>query len=203
MQKKYYAVKNGRNTGVFRSWEECRKSIDAFSGAVYKSFKTLAEANDYLNQNVEFHEKKEVYEIDNSEEAKAYVDGSYDDATKSFSYGIVFFYKGKMFEFSKAFKSNELSSMRNVAGEIKGAEAAMQYCIDQNIHKLKIYHDYEGISRWCLGEWQATKKGTISYVSFYNKIKNKLKVKFVKVKGHSGDKYNELADKLAKKALGI
>ena len=79
----------------------------------------------------------------------------------------------------------------------------MQYCIDQNIPKLKIYHDYEGISRWCLGEWQAAKKGTISYVSFYNKIKNKLKVKFVKVKGHSGDKYNELADKLAKKALGI
>ena len=99
MQKKYYAVKNGRNTGIFRSWEECRKSIDAFSGAVYKSFKTLAEANDYLNQNVEFHEKKEVYEIDNSEEAKAYVDGSYDDATKSFYYGIVFFYYGKMFDF--------------------------------------------------------------------------------------------------------
>lgn len=201
MQKKYYAVKSGRNTGVFRSWEECKKSIDAFSGAIYKSFKTLTEAEDYLNQGLELHEEKEVYE--NDKEATVYVDGSYDDTTKSFSYGIVFFYNGEMLEFSKAFKSNELSSMRNVAGEIKGAEAAMQYCIDQNIPKLKIYHDYEGISRWCLGEWQATKKGTISYVSFYNKIKNKLKVKFVKVKGHSGDKYNELADKLAKKALGI
>ena len=28
-------------------------------------------------------------------------------------------------------------------------------------------------------------------------------VTFVKVKGHSGDKYNDLADKLAKEALGI
>jgi len=28
-------------------------------------------------------------------------------------------------------------------------------------------------------------------------------IDFIKVKGHSGDKYNELADKLAKKALGI
>ena len=31
----------------------------------------------------------------------------------------------------------------------------------------------------------------------------KIDIKFVKVKGHSGDKYNDIADKLAKKALGI
>jgi len=171
MAKKYYAVRKGRNTGVFETWDECKKSVSGFSGAAYKSFTSREEALDFVNGTKSVEDKEEGEE--KQSEAFAYVDGSYDDATKSFSYGIVFFYKGKMFEFSKAFKSNELSSMRNVAGEIKGAEAAMQYCIDQNIPKLKIYHDYEGISRWCLGEWQATKKGTISYVSFYNKIKNK------------------------------
>ena len=34
-------------------------------------------------------------------------------------------------------------------------------------------------------------------------IKKYVDIKFVKVKGHSGDKYNDLADKLAKEALGI
>ncbi|HHQ8780133.1 TPA: RNase H family protein, partial [Clostridioides difficile] len=33
--------------------------------------------------------------------------------------------------------------------------------------------------------------------------KNKLNVKFTKVKAHSGNKYNEEADKLAKKAIGV
>ena len=31
----------------------------------------------------------------------------------------------------------------------------------------------------------------------------KLDISFVKVRGHSGDKYNDMADELAKKAAGI
>ena len=38
---------------------------------------------------------------------------------------------------------------------------------------------------------------------FYNSVKEQLEVIFVKVKGHSNDKYNDIADLLAKKALGL
>ena len=43
---KYYAVKNGRKTGIFTDWETCRAQVEGFSGAEYKSFaeKELAEA---------------------------------------------------------------------------------------------------------------------------------------------------------------
>jgi ribonuclease HI len=44
MAKKYYVVWQGRETGIFNDWESCKKSIDRFAGAKYKSFKTLAEA---------------------------------------------------------------------------------------------------------------------------------------------------------------
>jgi ribonuclease HI len=37
-KKKYYVVWKGRETGVFDSWEECKKHIDGFEGAEYKSF---------------------------------------------------------------------------------------------------------------------------------------------------------------------
>jgi ribonuclease HI len=30
-----------------------------------------------------------------------------------------------------------------------------------------------------------------------------MELKFVKVRGHSGDKYNDMADALARKALGL
>ena len=97
----------------------------------------------------------------------------------------------------------ELALMHNVAGEIKGSEAAMQYAVDHNIPEITIYHDYEGIAKWCTGAWKATKPGTIAYQSFYREAVKKVKVHFVKVKGHSNDKYNDMADQLAKKALGI
>lgn len=93
--------------------------------------------------------------------------------------------------------------MRNVAGEIKGAQKAMQFCVNNDIGSIDIYYDYDGIEKWCTGVWKAKKSGTIAYKTFYDSIKDKIRVKFVKVVGHSGDKYNDLADKLAKSALGI
>ena len=44
MAKKYYVVWQGRETGIFNDWDTCKKKIDRFAGAKYKSYKTLAEA---------------------------------------------------------------------------------------------------------------------------------------------------------------
>ena len=93
--------------------------------------------------------------------------------------------------------------MHNVAGEIKGAEAAMQDAIDHGIPKIAIYHDYEGIAKWCLGLWKTNKEGTKAYKAFYEEAKKKIAIRFVKVTGHSGDTYNEMADRLAREALGL
>lgn len=46
-------------------------------------------------------------------------------------------------------------------------------------------------------------EGTKAYKAFYDGIKDKLHVRFIKVKGHSNDKYNDMADMLAKEALGL
>ncbi len=46
---KYYAVANGYQTGIFRTWEETKPLVNGYSGAKYKSFKTLEEAQQYLN----------------------------------------------------------------------------------------------------------------------------------------------------------
>lgn len=44
-KQKYYVVWFGNPTGVFDSWEKCKKAITGITGAQYKSFTTLAEAN--------------------------------------------------------------------------------------------------------------------------------------------------------------
>ena len=45
---KLYAVRKGFKPGVYRSWKECERQVKGFSGAVYKSFKTLAEATTFV-----------------------------------------------------------------------------------------------------------------------------------------------------------
>jgi len=44
MAKKFYVVWQGRETGIFTDWNTCKKQVDQFAGAKYKSFKTLYEA---------------------------------------------------------------------------------------------------------------------------------------------------------------
>ena len=44
MAKKFYVVWQGRQTGIFTDWDTCKKQVDAFAGAKYKSFKTRADA---------------------------------------------------------------------------------------------------------------------------------------------------------------
>lgn len=207
MADKFYAVKTGKKPGVYLNWSDCKAQVDGFIGAKYKSFKTYEEAADFAGLDDGFKQLSLFDKVESSvpfsdkENAVAYVDGSYNPETRKFSYGVVMFHNNKEIHLSEMVDDEELALMRNVAGEIKGAEAAMHYAYSKNCKTLTLYHDYEGISKWCLGLWKANKPGTIAYKQFYDGIKLNLNVKFVKVKGHSGDYYNDLADRLAKKEL--
>ena len=195
MKKNFYAVKCGRKTGIFSTWQECREQIDGFSGAEFKGFATYDDALCYLGS-----EKKEDLPVC---EAVAYTDGSFLLSEGRYSFGVVLFMGEEKLEFSKSFEDADMASMRNVAGEISGAAFAMDYCVKNHINSLEIRYDYEGVEKWCTGEWQTNKTGTAEYAKYYNSIKDKLSVVFTKVKGHSGDKFNDEADALAKAALGI
>lgn len=211
MAQKYYAVKVGMTTGIFETWEECKASVDGYPGALYKSFKNLSDAYAYMGwegkQLSLFDMNEDTSDADipfsNSVKAIAYVDGSFNTATNEFGYGVVMFHDGRQIHLSDSFNDEEMASMRNVAGEIYGSMAAMEYAIKNNVSNLTIYYDYMGISKWCTGEWKTNKKGTILYKKYYDQAKKKVNISFEKVKGHSGDKYNDLADSLAKKACGV
>lgn len=220
-KKKYYGVKVGKTPGVYLTWEKCKSQVDGYSGAVYKSFPTLAEAEEFVGVHGAMAAPDSV-ELGFSEcgaaepefrpgetaepefppgEAVAYVDGSYNAATGEYSCGLVFLYGGEEIHIAQKGESEELASMRNVAGEILGAELAMRKAVEMRIHSLSIYHDYQGIASWCLGEWKTNKEGTRAYKEYFDSISQDLKIRFVKVKGHSGDKYNDIADELAKSVI--
>ena len=206
MAQKYYAVRQGKVPGIYLSWDACRAQVYGYSQAVYKSFPTREEAEKFMQNDTAPMNDTLTEDADGTEPGllKAYVDGSYiPTKADSFAYGVVFLDENGIQTASGVSTDPDLATMRNVAGEIHGAAYAMQYALEKGYKKLCIYHDYEGIARWCLGDWKTNREGTRAYKAYYDSIKDRLEIHFVKVKGHSGDTYNEMADQLAKKALGL
>ncbi len=46
----YYAVKKGKKTGIYTSWDEAKAQVTNFSNPIYKKFQTKQEAEDFMNQ---------------------------------------------------------------------------------------------------------------------------------------------------------
>lgn len=193
-KKKFYAVKKGFNTGIFLTWAECQKQTQGFKGALFKSFPTEKEAQDYLLDKPADNLNETV-----DERFYIYVDGSYING--QYSWGMAIYRQGQLIDtFNGIGTSPEASELHNVAGEIQGAIEATKWAIAHD-EKIVICHDYIGLSEWALGNWKTNKNLTKEYALFMKPYLHL--VTFKKVAGHTGVSGNELADKLAKQALGL
>ena len=195
-KKKYYAVKTGKTRGIFLTWEDCRLSVDGYPGAEYKSFSTEEEAQSYLNG------AKEYPPDHLPGQAVAYVDGSFDVKIGRYSFGCILITpEGEIIEHSGSGDNPDSLALRNVTGEMLGAMFAVQWCIKKEYSAVDIRYDYSGIEMWATGKWKAKNELTQKYAAYMQRNGSRLQISFTKIAAHTGDYYNELADKLAKKAL--
>ena len=193
---KFYAVKKGKKTGIFSTWDECKEQVTGFKGAVYKSFKTLSEAEAFLERNEE-----KIENIEEVDGVYAYIDGSFDRINGIYGSGVVIVDGDKKHEYKHAGNREDYAQLHNVAGELEAAKFVMWYAVDKKIKEVTLFYDYQGIEAWAVGDWKANLPYTQDYVKFYNKVKTAVNVNFVKVKAHTGIELNEIVDKLAKEAI--
>ena len=193
---KFYAVRKGKKTGIFSTWDECKEQVAGFKGAIYKSFKTLEEAEKFLKGNEE-----KIENIEEVDGVYAYIDGSFDRVNGIYGSGVVIVDGDKKYEFKHAGNREDYAQLHNVAGELEAAKYVMWYAVDRKIKEITLFYDYQGIESWATGDWKANLPYTQDDVKFYNKVKTAVKVNFVKVKAHTGIELNELVDKLAKDAI--
>lgn len=220
-KKKYYAVKIGRIPGIYGTWDECKAQTDGVAGAQYKSFSLLEDAEQYIRETAEdipdilpettTNNTDLNAQVENQiaalgeNEVVAFVDGSYDVTEEKSAFGTIIFSQGGNKDILyRAFTKQlgeEFISLRNVAAELEGVKEAISWALQYNKIKITIYYDYEGIEKWATGQWKANKAIPREYVQFIQEKRKVLQIEFIKVPAHTGVKYNEEADSIAKNAL--
>lgn len=211
MKKKFYAVKKGYDfeSGnsvenlILESWNECLKYVKGVKGAKYKSFPDKLKAQNYLDgkiQNMDKNNSKCPPNIPH-----IYVDGSYSISAEKYAYAFVVVKNGivKYVE-SGASKDTSKKSLRQIAGELEAAVRAVEYGIKSGEKVVAIFHDYEGIAHHVTGYWERKSESSIEYYNRMKKLMDKgIDIVFVKVTGHSGNLFNDIADEMAKWEINI
>lgn len=213
MSKTFYAVKRGRRTGIFTSWLACEPQVYRFKKAQYDSFDTLEDAQAYLGTEESaqtslfppVHHDRTLEEAEfEAGEVQAYVDGSYNDDDAIGGYGLVLVKDAMvLLKDLGSYRHPDLIQSGQIAGELLGAMRAVELALANGYTHMNIVYDYEGIRRFARGEWTANTFATQDYQRTMERYLKKVDVSFIKVKSHSGNAYNDLADQLAKRAVGL
>jgi len=198
---KFYAVRRGRTTGVFDSWDACRKQVYKFPDAEYKSFPTREEALAFVSSAARtLKNAKEKADVPSDFTTEIWVDGScfpQGDGSLRIGWGLLVKQDGQ--EVYRA-KGNDIPPEahrhRNVAGEILGILKSLEWCQARGITEVTLYFDYQGLESWATGAWRAKLPFTQLYAKTVNA--SHINIHWIKVKAHSGNPENEIVDQLAK-----
>lgn len=220
-KKKYYAVQVGKNPGIYGTWDECKAQTEGVSGAKYKSFPSLEEAERYMlepnNDNLDAETTTSLSKDDlnsqvekaiaalGEDESIAFVDGSYDVTQEKSAFGAILFSHGDNRDvLYKAFTKQlgeEFIACRSVAAELEAVKESINWALQYGKSKILIYYDYAGIENWANGQWKANNAIAKEYVRFIQEKSALLQIEFIKVPAHSGVKFNEEVDAVARNAL--
>lgn len=194
-----YAVKDGRETGIFYDWNECKASVTGYPNANYKSF-----SSDKLDEAYEFlYGRSKRKPAITKKTAVAYIRGSHNQYTKQYGSGVVLLFSNEKNEYSKAGKNSELARMKSVGGELAAVSIAVKEAVRLGATRIILCYDNVGVAEWANGNWNATKTSTIAYKEFIERMGKKIKIMFSKSMAHSGENYDVRATELAKEAVGI
>jgi len=194
----FYAAKfpDGTNK-IFLNWPSCEKAVKGKSGVRFKKFTSHDAAQLWLETSSQSPPDSSVLKSSENPKLLIYVDGSYKEGIPYAGWGWVAVKEGQ--EIASARGRTEAPALsRNIDGEIEATLQALRW-VKLHYEPFIICHDYQGISSWAQGEWQAKSEIARYYIREIKSLN--IPMAFNKVKGHSGDCWNERADALATEGL--
>jgi ribonuclease HI len=157
---KYYVVWKGKETGIFDSWDKCKRQIEGFTGAQYKSFKTKQAAEtafnsspkDFIGKNASFESEltpQELAKIGKPIPESVSVDAAFD--------GDVMEYKGVYTKTKlELFKMGPFEGATNNIGEFLAIVHAFGYLKKQK-NSAPVYSDSLTAISWVKHQHAKTK----------------------------------------------
>src|SRR5262245_12712058 len=124
--KKIYAVRVGREPGIYRSWDDCLAQVEGYSGAAYKSFTVLADAEAYLSGEA-IQPEPTSPAPESSKQVVIYTDGACTGNPGPGGYGVVMIHGSREKELSAGFRLTTNNRMEILAC-IAGLAALKQPC---------------------------------------------------------------------------
>ena len=130
----FYAVANGREIGVFNTWNECCDKVKGFKNAIYKKFNNIEDAEEFITKNTEKQDIKIDYCI--------YTDGACRNNGNQNSQAGIGIYFGENDERNVSEKVNGIKQTNNVAEllAINRAFHVIEEDVKQN-KNIEIYSD--------------------------------------------------------------
>lgn len=195
---KYYAVRVGRQPGIYTTWAQAEAQVKGFSGAEHQSFPTREAAQEYLD-----HIPKQLVTHINGIDV-ANTDGSCVNGRA----GYGFLLQGKEYYGPLIQSDGTRDGFTNNQAELSAIYMCITTAMGLKIPKLIIRTDSDYSincltkwrDKWNNNGWQTSGGEDVKNVALIQSIISLLAsidVTFVWVKGHSGDPGNDMADKLA------
>jgi ribonuclease HI len=218
---KFYAVRSGREPGIYRTWDECKAQVDGYAKAEYKGFSSLQDAEAYLNGvTTPRRASKPAPEVESSppliqgsllgepepdvglKRVIIYADGSCLDNPGRGGYGVVMLYDGHRKELSGGFRLTTNNRMEILAC-IVGLQSLKTRCA------VTLYSDSQyvvnSIEKGWAKSWRKRgwmRKGVeVPNADLWARLLDlceQHQVSFRWVRGHAGNIENERCDYLAR-----
>lgn len=205
---KFYAVRRGRQVGIYTSWSACKAQVNGYPGAQYKAFSTKPEAEAFIAapDHSQAPSLPQIFEAESSSDNYSPVHGWVDgacvpaaDGSLHIGWAFLVYVDGQeLHRDSGSDVPPDAYRHRNVAGEIMAIRKAIAWCQLKRIKEITIHYDYQGLESWVTGDWKVKTPFTQDYAHIVQS--SGLTIHWVKVKAHSGELGNEIVDKLARGA---
>jgi len=208
----FYAVKEGRQPGVYNTWDECFEQVNGYSGAVYKKFKVEADARAFVlggapepvKQSNVIDDQCNVSDVPTDKAVALYTDGacSGNPGPGGFGYAVVvndvLTLKGSGGCALTTNNQMELSAVIEGLKAISNVRSVVVYSDSSYIVNAFEKHWIDG---WKRRNWVKSDNSPVLNRELWKQLLTEMArfkdVQFVWVKGHAGNKFNELCDRLA------
>lgn len=200
---KFYAVVKGRNPGIYNTWKETETEIKGFSGAVYKSFTSKNDAQEFINKSTLTAKHESPKTISNK--TIIYTDGSCRDQLCGFGIVILttnnekYSYYGRVpssaFDSMNKKQYNDVAELYAIYASLTLIQGDAILYTDCNyaVTTLTTY-----INDWIKNDKLKTKENYLLLLAIYNQMQNR-NIELQHINGHVGIEYNEECDVLADK----